>query len=92
MTERIDGKEVKKQSKTGSYKASLYPYDITPKHYKDFKIEQFKFIHQNELGFAEGNVVKYICRWRDKGGVSDLKKAIRYIELLIEGEEDESDS
>ena len=61
-------------------------------HYKQFKIEPFDFIHQNDLGFAEGNVVKYICRWRDKGGVEDLRKAIRYIELIIEGEENETDS
>ena len=59
------------------------------------EIEPFEFIHKNNLGFAEGNVVKYICRWRDKGGVDDLKKAISYIELIIkgeEGEEDETDS
>jgi hypothetical protein len=59
---------------------------ISPKHYSQFEIEPFDFIHKNGLGFAEGNVVKYICRWREKNGVEDLKKAIRYIELLIEGE------
>ena len=61
-----NGKEVK----TG--KAMLYPHDISPKHYSQFKIEPFRFIHENGLGFAEGNVVKYVCRWRDKGGVDDL--------------------
>ena len=82
-----NGKEVK----TG--KAMLYPHDISPKHYSQFKIEPFRFINENGLGFAEGNVVKYVCRWRDKGGVDDLKKAIRYIELLIEGEiENETES
>ena len=93
-TERIDGKEVKTHRsasasvpKTG--KAMLYPHDISPKHYSQFKIEPFTFINENELGFAEGNVVKYVCRWRDKGGVDDLKKAIRYLQLLIEGEQDE---
>ena len=78
-----------------SNRINIYPYDISPKHYTQFKIEPFEFIHKNKLGFAEGNVVKYICRWRDKGGVDDLKKAISYIELIIkgeEGQEDETDS
>ena len=65
---------------------------VSPEHYKQFKIEPFDFIHQNDLGFAEGNVVKYICRWRNKGGVEDLRKAIRYIELIIRSEENETDS
>jgi len=60
---------------------------VEPTHYSKFTIEPFDFIHKNKIGFAEGNVIKYICRWRDKDGVEDLKKAIRYIELLIEGEE-----
>jgi|TARA_R110000824_G_scaffold11582_6_gene50624 hypothetical protein len=68
------------------------PVNVEPNHYKKFSVEPFDFIHKNNLSFAEGNVVKYICRWRDKGGVEDLKKAIRYIQLIIEGEEDESDS
>ena len=52
---------------------------ISPGHYNKFK---------NGLGFAEGNVVKYVCRWREKNGVEDLEKAIRYIELLIKAEEE----
>ena len=56
---------------------------ISPGHYKRFEIEPFGFIHANGLGFAEGNVIKYICRWREKNGVEDLEKAMRYIQLLI---------
>ena len=41
----------------------------------------------NQLPFAEGNVIKYIMRWRDKNGIQDLKKAKRYIDLIIELEE-----
>ena len=65
---------------------------VEPAHYKKFTIEPFDFIHKNEIGFAEGNVIKYICRWRDKDGIEDLKKAMRYIELIIEGEINETDS
>jgi hypothetical protein len=53
-------------------------------HYRDKGIQPIIYIHANNLGFCEGNVVKYVTRWRDKNGVADLKKAIHYLELLIE--------
>ena len=55
-------------------------------HYKDMRIQPVEFILKNGLGFCEGNVVKYVCRWHAKGGVEDLRKAAHYIELLIEHE------
>lgn len=39
------------------------------------------------LGFLDGNAVKYLARWRKKGGVEDLKKARHYLDKLIEVEE-----
>ena len=57
-----------------------------PKHYSNLPIEPWDFIQQNKLDFFEGNVIKYICRWKNKGGVTDLRKAITYIEKIIEGE------
>ena len=53
-------------------------------HYKDKGIQPIIYIHANNLGFCEGNVVKYITRWREKNGIADLEKAKHYIELLIE--------
>jgi len=53
-------------------------------HYKDKAIQPIIYIHANNLGFCEGNVVKYITRWREKNGIADLEKAKHYIELLIE--------
>jgi hypothetical protein len=58
-------------------------------HYKKLKIQPVEYIHANGLGFCEGSVVKYITRWRDKGGVHDLKKARHFIDLLIEMEGDQ---
>ncbi|CAB5222809.1 SaV-like [uncultured Caudovirales phage] len=55
-------------------------------HYKDKAIQPIIYIHANNLGFCEGNVVKYVTRWRDKNGIADLEKAKHYIELLIEME------
>lgn len=53
-------------------------------HYKDMPIQPVEFIHANALGYFEGNVIKYISRWRKKGGLADLEKAKHYVELLIE--------
>lgn len=55
-------------------------------HYKDCAIQPFDFITANGLGFAEGNVVKYVTRWRKKNGVADLRKARHYLDLLIESQ------
>jgi len=56
-------------------------------HYKTMKIQPIEFIHANNIGFIEGSVIKYMCRWRDKNGIEDLRKAIHLIEMLIELEE-----
>tara|TARA_R110001599_G_scaffold335614_1_gene552793 strand:+ start:426 stop:629 length:204 start_codon:yes stop_codon:yes gene_type:complete len=55
-------------------------------HYKDMVIQPFEFIEKNNLGYGVGNVIKYLCRYKTKGGVEDLNKARHYIDLLIEVE------
>jgi hypothetical protein len=60
--------------------------ETDPKHYSNLPVEPWDFIQKNKLDFFEGNVVKYICRWKSKDGVADLRKAITYIEKIIEGE------
>tara|TARA_X000001382_G_C3111513_1_gene160073 strand:- start:551 stop:772 length:222 start_codon:yes stop_codon:yes gene_type:complete len=50
-------------------------------------IEVTKFAQSHGLSFAEGNVVKYVVRHKHKNGLEDLKKARKYIDLLIENEE-----
>ena len=57
------------------------------RHYADMAIQPVQFIHANNLGFFEGNVVKYVSRHRVKNGVQDLLKARHYIDLLIELEQ-----
>ena len=51
-------------------------------HYQT-PIQPIEYIHANNLPFIEGNVVKYITRWRDKNGLEDLIKIKQYIDLLI---------
>lgn len=53
-------------------------------HYKELPIQPVEYIHANGIGYFEGNVIKYVSRWRAKGGVKDLEKARHYIDLLIE--------
>ena len=57
-----------------------------PGHYKDKPLQVWDYVIANNLGDLEGNVVKYVSRWRQKGGVEDLRKAKHYIEKLIEVE------
>ena len=61
-------------------------YQIGGNHYRKKAIQPITYIMENELGFCEGNVVKYVSRWRDKNGIDDLLKARHYIDFLIERE------
>jgi hypothetical protein len=56
-------------------------------HYKRMKIQPLAYIMENELPFIEGAVVKYVSRWRLKGGVQDLRKARHLLDVLIEAQE-----
>lgn len=53
-------------------------------HYKDMTIQPIEYILANDLPFIEGNIVKYITRWKQKGGVEDIKKVIHYAQILLE--------
>lgn len=53
-----------------------------PKHYTK-GIEMWDYAHSHDLGFFEGNILKYITRWKTKNGVEDLLKAKQYLDKLI---------
>ena len=57
-------------------------------HYSNMAIQPTEFIHKNNLSFIQGNIIKYVCRYKSKGGIQDLNKAKHYIDLLIEFEEE----
>jgi hypothetical protein len=61
---------------------------VAGNHYKDRGIQPVEYIAANDLNFFEGSAVKYITRHRSKGGVSDLKKAIHLLEIMMELEAD----
>lgn len=62
-------------------------YMVGGGHYKQHTYETWDVILDWGLGYLDGNAVKYLSRWRHKGGVQDLKKAAHYIQKLIEVEE-----
>lgn len=52
-------------------------------HYKGKSIQPVEYAHANGMGHIEGSVIKYVSRYKEKGGKEDLLKAIHYLELLI---------
>jgi UDP-3-O-acyl-N-acetylglucosamine deacetylase len=63
---------------------SALDVQVSGSHYKDLAIQPVEYIHANNIPYMEGNVIKYVSRWRAKNGIKDLEKAKHYIELLIE--------
>ncbi len=57
---------------------------IGGKHYRKMKIQPSVFINDNNLPFAEGNAIKYICRHKLKVKKEDILKAIHYLEMILE--------
>lgn len=53
-------------------------------HYMNQPIQPWDAIIAWDCGFLDGNVIKYVVRFRDKGGIQDLKKARHYLDKLIE--------
>ena len=62
----------------------VYDKQIGGDYYLKMKIQPSEFSNKNNLPFAEGNAIKYICRHKDKGGKEDLTKAKHYIDMIIE--------
>lgn len=57
-------------------------------HYKNKAIQPVEYCMANNIGFMEGSVIKYVTRWKDKGGVEDLKKARHFLDMLIDAQGD----
>jgi len=58
---------------------------IAGDHYKKYgDLQPWDVVIKWNLGYLEGTALKYIARWRDKGGIDDIKKAIHFLEKLVE--------
>ena len=59
-------------------------------HYKEMAIQPIEFIYKNNIPFMEGNIIKYICRHKNKNKAEDIKKVIHYCKLILELEYNET--
>ena len=58
--------------------------NINPDHYGSSGIDVIDFCQANNLDFMQGNVIKYVFRYKNKNGLEDLEKAKEYIDRMIE--------
>ena len=58
--------------------------EVGGNHYKYMKIQPIEFIAANKLDFMQGSIIKYICRYKTKGGIADLEKIKHFVDLIIE--------
>lgn len=86
MISKDEREEFERELRNGKFE---HPNDtmIGGNHYKKLRIEPWDVIESNNMGFFDGNALKYIMRYKEKNGVEDLKKARHYIDKLIEIEE-----
>lgn len=62
-----------------------------PQHYTQ-GIEMWDYAYSQNFDFFEGNVIKYVTRWKHKNGIEDLYKAKAYLDRLIHRKEQEKTS
>ena len=65
--------------------------NIKPNHYGNSGIDVISFCQANNLDFMQGNVIKYVFRYKNKNGLEDLEKAKEYIDRMIENLLDEEE-
>jgi hypothetical protein len=63
---------------------SANDYQEGGRHYIEKSIQPWDFIVGNNMGYLEGNIIKYVSRYKEKNGVQDLIKASHYLDKLIE--------
>lgn len=72
------------KGRIGNYHGVNKYTPINPSHYRQGNIEVIDFILDQDMDYLEGNVVKYVSRYKYKNGLEDLQKALWYLERLIE--------
>jgi len=70
---------------------SHFDRQVQGNHYKQFTIQPMAYALANRMGYCEATALKYITRWQLKGGLSDLDKAIHFLQLLKEYAQDNPD-
>ena len=67
---------------------TLMANNISPSYYQKGSIEVTDYITSNEMSFIDGNIIKYVTRYKEKSGIQDLRKARWYLDKLIETQMD----
>ena len=71
---------------------SVWNTQVGGDHYRKLPIQPFRYSMENRLDPMQHTVIKYVTRFRDKGGIADLEKAKQTIDLLIEWEKEKGRS
>ena len=64
--------------------SDIYKKQVGGTHYRSMVIQPSEFINKNNIPFAEGNAIKYLCRHKQKNQKEDLLKAKHYIDMAID--------
>jgi heme oxygenase len=80
----LEQSTISKENIHGNTSALSYMYGGN--HYSHFAIQPAEFCYYNNIPYLEATAIKYLCRHRNKNKLEDLKKAIHFIEMLIEFE------
>ena len=70
--------------------SDIYKKQVGGTHYQSMVIQPSEFINRNNIPFAEGNAIKYLCRHKQKNQKEDLLKAKHYIDMAIDRDYPES--
>lgn len=60
------------------------------KHYHT-AIQHWDYVHANQLDYFQGQITKYVTRWKRKNGLEDLRKAKHFLDKYIELIQEEQD-
>lgn len=66
--------------------SDVYKQETGGTHYLGLAITPVEYAMRNRLDACQFSVVKYVTRFRDKGGKEDLEKAKDFIDMLINSE------
>ena len=66
------------------FMTSALESQVGGRHYADCKIQPIEYIHANGLDFMQGSVIKYVTRYKSKNKAADLRKAIHFLQLMLE--------
>ena len=68
------------------WEQSTLKVQVDGNHYKDLAIQPAEYSFKNKLNWHQGEIIKYVTRYKNKNGKVDLEKAKHLIDMLIEFE------